>query len=66
MPLYISMDKKGRQVLTERGVKNLRNALLEVHPAKRWTMQKKEGQVMFDWVPIARVRPQEDGHVLVE
>ena len=44
----------------------MRNALLEVHPAKRWRMQKKDGSVMVDWVPIARVRPQEDGHVLLE
>jgi hypothetical protein len=40
--------------------------MLEVHPAKKFTMQKKEGSVMLDWVPIARCRPQEDGHMLVE
>ena len=66
VPLYISMDKNGKQVATERGVKNLRNALLEVHPAKKWTMQKKDGSIQLDWMPIARCRPQEDGHLLVE
>ena len=64
--MYVAMDKHGRQVLIERSVKNLRSALLEAYPAKRWAMQKKEGTTTLDWVPIARVRPQEDAHVLVE
>ena len=29
-------------------------------------MQKKDGAITLDWVPIARVRPQEDGHINVE
>ena len=66
VPLYVGMDKNGRQVLTERSVKNLRSSLLDAYPAKRWAMQKKEGTITLDWVPIARVKPQEDAHVLVE
>ena len=66
VPLYIGMDKNGKQVATERGVKNLRNALVEAHPAKKWTMQKKDGEILLDFVPFARCRPQADGHLVVE
>ena len=48
VPLYIAMDKNGKTVATERGVKNQRNAFVEVHPAKKWTMQKKDGSVQLE------------------
>ena len=66
VPLYIGMDKNGKQIATEKAVKALRNALVEAHPGKKWYMQKKEGNIKLDFLPVARCRPQADGHMVVE
>jgi hypothetical protein len=66
VPLFLGMDKNGRQIATEKAVKALRNALVEVHPGKKWFMQKREGNIKLNFAPVARCRPQADGHMVVE
>jgi hypothetical protein len=66
VPIFIGMDKNPRQIATEKSVKELRNALVETHPGKKWHMLKRDGRIQLDFAPVARCRPQADGHMVVE
>ena len=66
VPIFIGGDKNPRQIATEKAVKELRNALVEAHPGKKWHMLKRDGRIQLDFAPVARCRPQADGHMVVE
>ena len=64
--LYVGIDKKPKQLQTERAGNRLLKHLEAKHSGQDFGLVRREGMVTWKWQPLARVVPHHDGHCDVE